>query len=315
MTNSLNIAGLRTGKLVAIKECHKEGRYWLWECLCDCGQTALFPNRYIKKELVSNCGRCASSTRKNAVYIGEKSVNKEGYTAEVTGFISASPSIFLVRFVDEFMAEVQVRAGNFKSGSFSNPYHKSVACVGYFGVGKFIAKVGGKHTTEYADWNSMLKRCYVAEESKKSYKDKEVCKEWHNFQVFSEWATNQENFGRTGWDLEKDLLIKGNNVYSPETCVYLPREINSFIKRKNCNGLPLGVDIAYNYDGTPYYRVQARECGNNIYLGRYYIIEEAFMAYKQHKEGLAKELAKKWKDQIPPIAFNALYNYTVDITD
>jgi hypothetical protein len=175
MSNSFDITGLRSGKLVALKESHKEGRHWLWECRCDCGQTELFPNRYVKKELVSNCGKCASSTRKNAVYIGETSTNTEGYTAEVVRFVSASPSIFRVKFKDEFEAEVNIGAGNFKDGHFANPYHRSVAGVGYFGIGRFIAKLNGKHTTEYADWNSMLKRCYVSREALMSYKDKEVC--------------------------------------------------------------------------------------------------------------------------------------------
>lgn len=315
MSNSVDITGLRTGKLVALKESHKEGRHWLWECRCECGQTALFPNRYIRLELVSNCGKCASSTRKNAVYIGEMSTNTEGYPAEIVGFVSASPSIFKVRFKDKFQAEVNIGAGNFKDGHFANPYHRSVAGVGYFGIGKFIAKLNGKHTTEYVDWNSMLKRCYISAESKLSYKDKDVCEEWHNFQHFAEWATKQINFGKEGWDLEKDLLVKNNKVYSPDTCVYLPREINSFVKRKRGNDLPLGVDVAYKYNGTPYFRVQSREDGKNICLGGYTTAEEAFSVYKKHKEGLAVKLAEKWKSEIPDIAYKALLNYTVEITD
>jgi nitrogen fixation protein len=97
--------------------------------------------------------------------------------------------------------------------------------------------------------------------------------------------------------------------------VYLPREINSFIKRKRMNDLPLGVDIAYKYNGTPYYRVQSREDGKNICLGGYTTEEEAFGVYKKHKEGLAVKLAEKWKAEIPDVAYKALLNYTVEITD
>jgi len=315
MTHSIDITGIKSGRLTAVRELHKEGRHWLWECSCECGEKAAFPNRYIRLELVSNCGKCGSSTRKNATYIGTKVFNNEGYEAEVIGFVSSSPSIFKVRFNDEYHAEVEVACGNFTRGSFSNPYHRSVAGVGYFGIGKFIAKKNGKHTLEYEDWNSMLKRCYNSEEAKKSYKDKYVVDMWHNFQNFAEWATSQRNFGRKGWDLEKDLLIKNNKVYSPETCVYLPREINSFIKRKSFNALPLGVDVAYNYDGTAYYRAQSTEDGKNICLGGFERVEEAFLAYKVHKEMLAKKLANKWKDEIPEVAYKALYNYTVEITD
>lgn len=313
MSNSVDITGLLTGKLVALKESHKEGRHWLWECRCECGQIALFPNRYIRLELVSNCGKCASSTRKNAAYIGDVASNTEGYSAKIVGFLS--PKEYQIKFEDKYEAIITVAPGNLKRGHFANPYHASVAGVGYFGIGRFIAKSGGKHTIEYADWNSMLKRCYVSRESKLSYKDKSVCEDWHCFQNFAEWATKQINFGKEGWDLEKDLLIKNNKVYSPDTCVYLPREINSFIKRKRVNNLPLGVDVAYKYNGTPYFRVQAREEGKNICLGGYTTAEEAFSVYKEHKEGLAHKLAEKWKKEIPDVAYKALLNYTVEITD
>ena len=43
--------------------------------------------------------------------------------------------------------------------------------------------------------------------------------------------------------------------------------------------------------------------------------EEAFLAYKQAKELHIKEVANKWKDQIDPRVYEALMNYTVEITD
>lgn len=46
-----------------------------------------------------------------------------------------------------------------------------------------------------------------------------------------------------GWALDKDILVKGNKIYSPETCCFVPQEINNlFTKRKSCRGtLPIGV--------------------------------------------------------------------------
>lgn len=192
-----------------------------------------------------------------------------------------------------------------------------MAGIGYFGVGPYIAKGAGEdhHTKEYEDWNSMLKRCYVRGKNHSSYSDKYVSDDWKNFQNFAEWATKQPNFGRDGWHLDKDLLVKGNIVYSEETCVYLPQEINSFIKRKRGNDLPLGVDISYKYDGTPFFRVQGSESGKVVYLGMFFDLEEAFMCYKKHKEGLAKDLARKWKRELPENAYLALLNYTVNIED
>jgi hypothetical protein len=238
--------------------------------------------------------------------------NTEGYDAVVVG---RDGNNIHVQFQDSHKATVTVKNGNLKMGHFSNPYHISVAGFGYYGQGPFVAKEGGKHTEEYEHWNSMLKRCYKSLKHQPSYYDKHVNECWRNFQVFAEWAIAQRGFGLPDWHLDKDLLIKGNVEYGPETCVYLPREINSFIKRKRMNALPIGVDIAYHYNGTPYFRTQAVEDGKNIVLGRFEKVEDAFNAYKSHKEMLAQRLAEKWKDKIDSRAYEALLNYTVEITD
>lgn len=287
----------------------KDGNVY-WDCMCQCGNSVSVDGRQLRDKRVRNCGECGTPMGK--YYIGDKSRNKEGYDVEIVAVKDERRITLRVTGTEQ---EFDIDYSYFKSGSFTNPFHKSVAGVGYFGVGSFIAKRGDRHTVEYEDWNSMLKRCYVSLESKLSYKDKDVCEEWKCFQNFAEWATKQQNFGAKGWDLEKDLLVKNNKVYGPDTCVYLPREINSFIKRKRFNDLPLGVDIAYKYNGTPYFRVQGREDGKNINLGKFYNVEEAFNAYKVHKEYLAKKLAEKWKSEIPDIAYKALMNYTVEITD
>ena len=304
-----DISGKVVYNLTITSNYKKENGKVYWECDCKCGNTVFIDGRRLRDDRVRNCGECG--TPMGGFYKGDSYKNREGYTVTIVGIEGHKK----VQVALEDGRTFEVDHSNLKTGSFTNPYHRSVAGVGYFGVGPYIAKVGTRHTLEYEDWNSMLKRCYKSEESKKSYADKSVIEEWHCFQDFAAWATKQPNFGRDKWDLEKDLLVKNNKVYGPETCVYLPREINSFIKRKSFNGLPLGVDIAYNYDGTPYYRTQAREDGKNINLGRFYNVEEAFMAYKVHKEALAKKLADKWKDEIPEVAYKSLYNYTVEITD
>lgn len=309
---TVDLTGKRTGKLTVLSMTDKRGprEERIWNCLCDCGNSVEVDGLRLRNDRKRNCGVCESPL--GAASLGETFKNSEGYEAEIIGFKGKS---YFLQIKDKHKAVIEVSSGNAKRGNFCNPYHPSVAGVGYFGIGSFIAKVAGQHTTEYADWNSMLKRCYVSKESRTSYKDKDVCEDWKCFQVFAEWATKQPNFGNVGWDLEKDLIVKNNKIYGPDTCVYLPREINSFIKRKRVNDLPLGVDIAYKYNGTPYFRVQGREDGKNINLGSFYNIEEAFLTYKTHKEYLAKKLAEKWKTEIPDVAYKALLNYTVEITD
>ena len=238
--------------------------------------------------------------------------NTEGYDAVVVG---RDGYRVLLQFQDKHKAIVNVANGNVNKGHFCNPYHISVAGFGFYGQGKFIAKVNGKHTEEYEHWNSMLKRCYKSTKHMPTYADKSVHDCWRNFQVFAEWAVQQKGFGLAGWHLDKDLLVKGNTQYSPDTCVYLPHEINAFIKRKRFNDLPLGVDIVMYANNKTMYRVQSRWAGKNIGLGIYDKVEKAFSVYKEHKEMIAKDMAERWRVQISDSAFSALYGYTVEITD
>ena len=55
--------------------------------------------------------------------------------------------------------------------------------------------------------------------------------------------------------------------------------------------------------------------GKNTTLGYYDNEYDAHLAYKQAKEAYLKQLADKYKDMLDPRAYEALYNYTVDIDD
>ena len=286
-----------------------------WKCVCECGN-----ERWVHSSVLSrrgktiHCGKCR--TPKGSHKFGDWYSNSRGQKFKLIDTHNLNGTTYCV-MEDSEGRRFDIQYGNLTDWHFLSSWEVSVAGVGYFGVGRFIAKgyKEDRHTKEYEDWNSMLKRCYVGVSSETSYKDVEVCEEWHNFQNFAEWATNQPFFGLEGYALDKDLLVKNANLYSPKTCCYLPREINSFIKRKRMNELPLGVDIGRDYNGSTHFRAQAREDGRNVMLGRFSTAEAAFYAYKRHKEGLAKALAEKWKGKITEEAYEALYNYTVDITD
>ena len=55
--------------------------------------------------------------------------------------------------------------------------------------------------------------------------------------------------------------------------------------------------------------------GKSEYLGSFNTELEAFNAYKEAKESFIKEQANDWQSQIDDRAYNALMNYTVEITD
>lgn len=169
----------------------------------------------------------------------------------------------------------------------------------------------------YSTWHNMLKRCYDSDFLKKrtTYKGCSVCEEWHCFATFQEWFDEHH---KDGWHLDKDILVKGNKVYSPNTCCFVPNEINTlFTKRQNYRGkTPIGV--VYCKPQRCFkecYKATITRGKGSKYIGTFATPVDAFNAYKREKEKWIKEVADKWKDQLEPRVYKALYNYKVEITD
>ena len=113
-------------------------------------------------------------------------------------------------------------------------------------------------------------------------------------------------------ELDKDILHKGNKVYSPENCVFAPRCINSlFVNVRAARGeYPIGID---KFEGR--FRVRVKHKGKNILFEYYDNIEEAFNRYKEEKEKLIQEMAEKYKDKIPQKLYDAMMNWVVEYDD
>lgn len=193
----------------------------------------------------------------------------------------------------------------------------SIYGVGYIGYGKYKrCDTNNKIIKPYQVWYAMMTRCYSKKYqiSRPTYINCTVCEEWHNYQNFAEWYDN--NYYKVNDEimhLDKDLLVKGNKIYSPENCVFVPFYINELTtKRQNCRGsFPIGVT---------YFRGKFRAkynigIGQQITIGYYDTPEEAFLNYKKYKEDYIKDIAWKYKTYIPNKLFVALLKYEVDITD
>lgn len=104
--------------------------------------------------------------------------------------------------------------------------------------------VNGKNIRPYSLWATMLKRCYSTDCQKKqpAYTGCSVSKEWLSFTAFEKWFS--ENYIE-GYQLDKDLLVTGNRVYAPETCIFVSHTINSLLL--DCRAArgehPLGVSF------------------------------------------------------------------------
>lgn len=204
----------------------------------------------------------------------------------------------------------------FKKGKIKNPMSPSVCGVGFIGKGRFKAHdKNGKPTKCYSAWHNMLKRCYDPKYQEKfsTYENCKVCKEWHNYQVFAEWYyEHYYEIENEKMNLDKDILCKGNKVYAPDNCVFVPQFINSlFVKRDKLRGK---YYIGVYKDGNKF-EAQLTKDNRKIHLGTYSTPNEAFLAYKEAKEQYIKEIAEKYKDKIPCKLYEAMLNYKVEIDD
>ena len=206
---------------------------------------------------------------------------------------------------------VQVKRGNVK-----DPYLPSVCGVGILGA-KYPITINGILTKEYTLWCSMLKRCYSNAYKKRqpTYEGCEVSNNFKSYEYFYEWCHKQIGFSNKDWQLDKDLLTKGNKVYSENTCIFIPAEINLvLVKREALRGTyPIGV--RWHKRDKAFVAKVNKNKGKQEYLGYFKTEIEAFNAYKQAKEAFIKEQANKWKSQIDTRAYNALMNYEVNIDD
>ena len=207
-----------------------------------------------------------------------------------------------------------------RSGEIKDPYLASVYGVGVLGA-KYPTRVNGVKTKEYVLWTNMLVRCYSDSSKKRrpTYEGCEVSDNFKNYEYFYEWCNKQIGFTNEGnenpFHLDKDLLIKGNKVYSEDTCVFIPAEINTLlIKCVATRGEHL-IGVSWHKTRKAFVAKVNKSKGKREYLGFFNTEIEAFNAYKTAKEAFIKEQANEWKSQIDDRAYNALMNYQVEITD
>ena len=207
-----------------------------------------------------------------------------------------------------------------RNGKVKDPYAPSVYGVGILGT-EYPITVNGVLTKEYVLWNSMLQRCYSDAYRKKrpTYEGCEVSNKFKSYEYFYEWCNEQIGFGDDGngnpFHLDKDLLVKGNKVYSEDTCVFIPSEINSLLVKSAASRGEHLIGVYWNKRNKAFVAKVCKSKGNRDYLGLFNTETEAFNAYKTAKESFVKEQAEKWKGKIDVRAYEALMSYEVEITD
>ena len=220
--------------------------------------------------------------------------------------ISPEYENILIKFKDERVCKEVI---------IKNPYN-GLCGVGLTGNTKTVDS-NGKIKKSYNVWKGMIYRCYGQKEAEKlpTYRDCIVCDEWLCYANFEHWwDDNYYEVSDQEMNLDKDILFKGNKVYSPQTCVITPKNINLlFVKRDAKRGdLPVGVSY---YKRDKKYTATLREFGKPHFLGLYDTPIEAFNAYKQAKERFIKAMADEYQDKIPQKLYDAMHKWEVEISD
>lgn len=253
--------------------------------------------------------------------VGEENVNNFGSKMIIVEYR-------MNRDIDVYFPEYNwtfkhTRYNDFKKGNVKCPYERRVFGIGYLGEGKYKTKENGRPTKCYSTWRHMLQRCYNPKYKEKhiTYENCEVDEIWHNLQSFGDWYDdNYYEIDNQKMCLDKDILHKGNKIYSPDNCIFVPERINTlFTKRDKSRGeYPIGVSYNKQYDKfQAYCRLHDfKENKTKLkHLGYYDNPEQAFEAYKEFKENYVKEVADYYKDLIPIKLHKAMYEYEVNIED
>ena len=211
--------------------------------------------------------------------------------------------------------EVKTTMQQLLKGNINDRLKPTVFGVGVIGECLTVDSCGNR-LKEYQVWKGMLERCYSDkfQAKKPTYKGCIVSENFVCYPYFKKWCNKQIGFDQVGWHLDKDILIKGNKVYSEDTCCFVPQEINSLLVRSNATRgkYPLGVSYLTRLG---MFEASVSLGGRNKRIGRFYNAQEAFYAYKEVKESYIKEVANKWKDRIDPRVYNALMSWNIEITD
>lgn len=206
------------------------------------------------------------------------------------------------------------QASQLRKGTLKDPYFPSIFGTGYFGEGAHRAYLDGSSTKKYQTWIDMLSRCYNTQDSRyPRYGQRKVIvhKDWLNFQVFGDWF---DKFYIKDFEMDKDILCKGNKVYSEQHCRYVPSHVNNLLtfSNKARGEYPLGV--TYMRSSNKFVSQVQRGKGGSEHLGCFDSPRQAHLAYKKAKEDYIKIVARiEFRlGNIDEDIYEALNNYIIE---
>lgn len=186
---------------------------------------------------------------------------------------------------------------------------------------KYPTKTNREFLKEYKLWRGLLYRCTEHYWINKPAYINTVCsKNFAYYPFFYEWCHNQTGFGNKDekgrfWHLDKDILVKGNKVYSEDTCCFVPQKINALFTKRGVSRGEYPIGVTWKKSNNKFVANCNNGGGKYAHLGCFQTPEQAFQAYKTFKEALIKEIADEYKEQLDSRNYHTLINYKVEIDD
>lgn len=173
------------------------------------------------------------------------------------------------------------------------------------GVGVRDVKTPTSTCPYYKLWARLLHRCYnpVAQSHNPAYVGCSVAPEWHHLSAFMGWMQQQDWQGKA---LDKDLLVPGNKVYGPDTCVFVSRQVNNFLTDRAHHRRD-GLGVVYRPATGKYLAACSQLGSGKAHLGVFDTAEEAHEAWRAEKHRLALLLADQQTDPRVAAALRARY--------
>lgn len=243
--------------------------------------------------------------------VGEVFENTKGESYEVLEQLGTSN--FKIKFTDSGYEteakKINIEIGQIKDRSNLNKFkdisgfdHSQNKCVsGVNKTAKALASEKGL-LKEYTIWSNIVGRC------NRGYA--KLHEDFYTFDSWLGWAKEQKGFmDKDGngnlFQLDSDLFSTDEKMYSPDTCVFIPKEINSICKPNMLrDDLPRGVSPFGSKDKP--YKVSISVDGVTKHIGNYKTIEEASAVSKQARLGRVRLLEIKYDGVVDSKVFEEL---------
>lgn len=172
--------------------------------------------------------------------IGDILENPRGEKAEILDYRPVSKLNgtnryeHLLKFLDTGF-EVWADCYNFKEGKTMDrlkPSVHGIGSIGYPPEGAYPLK----NNKEYRLWARIMLRCSDGYNNE-GYKEVTCSERWKRFDFFYEdvkelynydlWKEYSESDNKNPYEIDKDILVLDNKVYSKETCIFVEKSINA----------------------------------------------------------------------------------------